>query len=172
MAAAAGPSQFTNHDVAAVTRLPGGPKLLANCVGLWLRGSVCEETVKLWTTVRMVALDEGWAKPCPDEEPESRRKLQPVACAELFLKFAQTVVIEEGIKDVVKKLEPRQDTGCCATDGETHEVMGRGHPDKHSRSRNATYSERHHTPQEHRHRGGRRKAAGQGGGGAAAHPPC
>ena len=40
MAAAAGPSQLTNHDVAAVTRLRGGPKILANCAGLWLRGSV------------------------------------------------------------------------------------------------------------------------------------
>ena len=65
MAATAGPSQLTNHKVAAVTRLPGGHKLLANWAGLWLRVSVCDVTVKLWTSVRMVALDEGWAKPGP-----------------------------------------------------------------------------------------------------------
>ena len=34
MAAAAGPSQFTNHSVAALKRLPGGPKLLASWAGL------------------------------------------------------------------------------------------------------------------------------------------
>ena len=65
--APAGPSQLTNHDVAAVTRLLGGPKLLANWAGLLLRGSVCDETVKLWISVRMVALDERWAKLGPDE---------------------------------------------------------------------------------------------------------
>ena len=71
-----------------------------NWAGIWLRGSVCDETVKLWTSVRMVALDEGWAKRGPDEEPESGRKLRPIACEEPLLKFAETLVIEEEIKDV------------------------------------------------------------------------
>ena len=35
------------------------------------------------------------------------------------------------------------DTRCCATAGETREVMGRGHPDKH-----ITVTQRHHTLQE------------------------
>ena len=33
MAAAAGASQITNHDITAVARLPGGPKLLARWAG-------------------------------------------------------------------------------------------------------------------------------------------
>ena len=40
---------------------------------------MCEDTIKLWTSVRMMALDEGWAKPAPDEEPENRRKHRPIA---------------------------------------------------------------------------------------------
>ena len=64
---------------------------------------MCDETVKLWTSVRLVALDEA-----PGEELERRRKLQRIACAEPLLKFDETLVIEEEIKDVLKKLEPRR----------------------------------------------------------------
>ena len=51
----------------------------------------------------------------PGEELERRRKLQPTACAEPLLKFAETLVIEEEIKDVLKKLKPRQ-SGCGTPD--------------------------------------------------------
>ena len=77
---------------------------------------MCEEdTLQLRTNVRMVALDEGWAKPAPDEEPEKRRQLRPTACAEPLLKFAGTLIIKEEIKDILKKLEPRQ-LGCGTPD--------------------------------------------------------
>ena len=69
---------------------------------------MCDETIKLWTSVRMVALDEAWAKPAPGEEPEKRRKLWPIACAEPLLKFAETLIIEKEIKEVLKKLQVRQ----------------------------------------------------------------
>ena len=94
MAAPAGPSQLINHDLTAVARVPGGPKLLAQWARIWLRGSVCQEIIRLWTGVRMVALDEGWAKPAPGEELERNRKLRPIACAEPLLKFAETLIIE------------------------------------------------------------------------------
>ena len=101
----------------------------------------------------MVALEEGWAKPGPDEEPESRRKLRPIACAEPLLKFAETLVNEEETKDVLKKLEPRQ-LGCGTPDAAPLLVrlMRSWAEDTQTstlQSRNATTSsERHHTPQE------------------------
>ena len=136
MAAAAGPSQITNHDITAVARLPGGPKLLARWAGTWLRGSVCHSTIRLWTGVRMVALDEGWAKPAPSEEPETRRKLRPIACAEPRLKIAETLVIEEEIKDILQ--EARAETAgvrhsrCSPIACAAHEDVGRRDRCKHN----------------------------------------
>ena len=81
-----------------------------------------------------------------------RRKLWPIACAERLLKFAETLVIEEEIKDVLKKLESRQ-LGCGTPDAAPLLVrlMRSWAEDIHTstlQSRNATSSERHHTPQE------------------------
>ena len=105
---------------------------------------------KLWTSVRVVALDEGWAKPGSDVEPESKRKLRPIACAAPLLKFAETLVIEEEIKDVLKKLEPRQ-LGCGTPDAAPLRLMRSWVEDIQAstlQSRNATSSERCNTPQE------------------------
>ena len=77
----------------------------------------------------MVALDEGWAKPAPGKEPETRRKLRPIACAEPLLKFAETLVIEEEIKDILKKARAEtagvRHSGCSAIAGAAHEDVGR-----------------------------------------------
>ena len=124
MPAAAGPSQITNHDIMAVARLPGGPNLLARWAGIWLRGSVCHSTIRLWTGVRMVALDEGWAKPAPGEEPETRRMLRPIACAEPLLKFEETLVIEEDQEGRAEAAGVRH-SGCSPNAGATQEDMGR-----------------------------------------------
>ena len=64
----------------------------------------------------MVALDEGWAKPAPRRGAgEEAQRLRPIACAEPLLKFPETLIIEEEIRDILKKLEPRQ-LGCGSPD--------------------------------------------------------
>ena len=98
----------------------------------------------------MVALDEGWAKSGADEEPESKRKLRPIACAEPLLTLAETLVFEEEIKDVLKKLEPRQ-LGCGTPDAAPLLVRLSWAEDNQTitlQSRNATSPARCNTPQE------------------------
>ena len=58
---------------------------------------MCDDFIRVWTSVRTVALDEEWAKPSPGQQPETRRRLQPLMCAEPLLNFAETVVIEDEI---------------------------------------------------------------------------
>ena len=124
---------------------------VSGCVG------PCDETVKLWTSVRMVALDEGWAKPGPDEEPESRRKLRPMACAEPLLKFAETLVIEGH-----GQRTSRQAQYSHAMPPPQHVATPRR---SNKQRRWMTWRTRNRWRE-------KRKAAGQGGTGAAEHPPA
>ena len=76
---------------------------------------MCDDFIRVWTSVRTVALDEGWAKPSPAQQPETRRRLRPLMCAEPLLNFAETLVIEHEIREVLKN-------GTAA--GRADEVLG------------------------------------------------
>ena len=83
--------------------------------GMCLRVSLCDGSIRLWTSVRMVALDDAWENPNRGERLETRRKLRPIACVELLLTFSETMITEEEMKDIMKKLGPRQ-LGCGTPD--------------------------------------------------------
>ena len=78
--------------------------------------------------------------------------MQPIACAEPVLRFGETLVIEDKIKDVLKKLEQRQ-LGCGTPDAAKllARLLRSWAVDIHASttlSRNAISSQHHHSPHE------------------------
>ena len=82
------------------------------------------ETTQSWTAACATAVDSDWKLPnaaLSGNDLESRpalqeRKVRPIACAEVLLKYGETVDTEEALDRMLASMEPSQ-LGCGTADG-------------------------------------------------------
>ena len=132
-AAEPGSRGWRDTDIAATGRSEGGPAVLRDWRGMGTRAVVLHRTARLWTASTIAPLD------CRPKKPESSQqipqpcpqKLRPVALAEVFMKLAETCVVEQHIDWLLEAVEPTNfgswNTGCCRADCVNCQGLGGGH---------------------------------------------
>ena len=82
--------------------------MLRDWIVPWTQAIVPHYTAKLWTAATIAPLDCGPKKPEPGQQMPQPcpRKLRPIALAEVFMKLAESCVIEQHTGRLLKGVEP------------------------------------------------------------------
>ena len=107
-AAEPGSRGWRDTDIAATGRSEGGPAVLRDWRGMGTQAVILHRMARLWTASTIAPHDCGPKKPESSQQiPQPcPQKLRPVALAEVFMKLAETCVVEQHIGWLFEAVEP------------------------------------------------------------------